>query len=94
MRRYRLTPHDRERQRMMFADPQLREPEPLPLVVGDPQPVALRGGSGPGGGWTAFLYAGGVPIWHCAHRHRSEAGALTCAWRQRGVELERRRGRR
>jgi len=89
MRRYRPTPDDCERQRTLFAAPHRREPVPPPRVVGDPLPVALRGGSGPGGGWTAFLHVAGVPIWHCMHRHRSEAGALTCAWRQRGVEAQR-----
>ena len=85
MRQYRLTPYDRARQRMMFADPQLGEPEP-PLVFDDPQPAVEHGGSG----WTAFLRVAGQTVWHCTHPHRSERGALTCAWRQRGVELQRR----
>jgi hypothetical protein len=90
MRRYRLTPDDRERQGTMSVDSHLPDPVPLPLVLGDPVPVALRSSSS--GGWTAFLHVAGVPVWHCTHRHCTEAGALTCAWRQRGVEMQRSAG--
>jgi hypothetical protein len=85
MRHDRPTPDDGARQRTLFADPPRRAPAPRPLVVGDPVPLAVRGGSGRDGGWTACLQEAGIPVWHCAHRHRVEAGALACAWRERGV---------
>jgi len=81
MKRYRLTPYDRARQGMMFADPHLGEPVQPPLTFDDPLPGAVRGGSG----WTAVLHVQGQAVWHCAHRHRSEVGARACAWRERGV---------
>jgi hypothetical protein len=84
---YTLSKHDRERQAMLLPDPHIVAPPPPPLPpLAGPQPSVQRSG----GGLRGTLEEGGVLIWACDHRHRSQAGALTCSWRERAVELQRR----
>jgi hypothetical protein len=81
---YRLTKYDRERQGMLFADPHIIQspPPPLPPLTG-PQPSAHVRGAG----LCGVLADHGEVLWSCAHVHRHRAGAVACAWRQRGVLL-------